>query len=168
MQQTRFKTGVAHYNKSGRMYYYLMNGIFAGWPVCPVGKYGEFCNKTCIEFCEGECDFVTGRCYKCYPFRQGLFCNESKYNNILYSTWAYCFNCNDQLCNNWNTLRVLSPFYTSTLPYYHCWWVPALYANVFLLQLQLLLLIIIIIIVVVVVVTMTVYMKIMIMIYSAI
>lgn len=45
---------------------------------CPVGMFGEFCNKTCSEYCKNRCNKSTGSCEEgCVPGSIGDFCNET-------------------------------------------------------------------------------------------
>lgn len=51
---------------------------------CNDGTYGKNCNNTCGH-CDPPCDKITGKCpHGCKPGYEGVFCNKSKTQSILY------------------------------------------------------------------------------------
>lgn len=60
------------------------NYIFFLIEECNDGTYGKNCNNTCGH-CDPPCDKITGKCpHGCKPGYEGVFCNKSKTQSILY------------------------------------------------------------------------------------
>lgn len=51
----------------------------------PIGMFGEFCNKTCSEYCKNRCNKNTGSCEEgCVSGNFGDLCNETCDDRCLF------------------------------------------------------------------------------------